>query len=423
MTRLGGRPAVGGVIRGRYALSVGDPGGPTPPGWRWTALTSVARLETGHTPSRRHPEYWDGDIPWVGIRDATAHHGRTLDDTAQHTNALGIANSSARVLPAGTVCLSRTASVGYVVVLGRPMATSQDFVGWVCDPGALDHRYLKYVLLAERDSFLAFASGTTHQTIYLPEVKAFHVCLPPLAEQRAIADTLDALDDLAANAERRTGTLERMADAVYRERFVRRRPEGSVPGTLADLATEVRRPVTPSFDTKAMRYVPLDAIEPRALVLRRFRPGDDAASSLRLFERGDVLFGAMRAYFHKVCLAPFGGVTRSTCLVLRPAPERHLYTALTLAQPATVAYAAAHSTGSTIPYVRWAGALDRMPVAIPPLAVAAAFEAEVRPLVDAAQRLVPQVWRLAEMRDLLLPRLVSGRVDVADLDRLVGSVA
>lgn len=81
-------------------------------------------------------------------------------DTEQHTNALGIENSSARLLPKHTVCLSRTASVGYVVVTGRPMATSQDFVNWICGEG-LDWRLLKYVLLAEHDSYSRFSHGTT----------------------------------------------------------------------------------------------------------------------------------------------------------------------------------------------------------------------------------------------------------------------
>src|SRR5207247_5267170 len=131
-------------------------------------------LETGHSPRRKKPEYWVGDIPWIGIKDATENYGRVIMDTYQHTNELGIANSSARLLPRNTVCLSRTASVGYVVVMGQPMATSQDFVNWVCS-NDLDWRFLKYVLVAEKDSFLRFAHGTTHQTIYFPEVKAFHI--------------------------------------------------------------------------------------------------------------------------------------------------------------------------------------------------------------------------------------------------------
>ena len=167
-TRTGGRSATTGHIPGDYALSVGLPDISPPEGWIWTALSEVARLETGHTPSRKYPEYWNGNIPWVGIRDATGNHGQVIYDTAQHTNQLGIDNSSARVLPTNTVCLSRTASVGYVVVMGQPMATSQDFVNWVCSPD-LHFHYLKYVLLAEKRSFLRFAHGTTHQTIYFPE--------------------------------------------------------------------------------------------------------------------------------------------------------------------------------------------------------------------------------------------------------------
>ena len=218
-TQTGGRAATTGHISGDYALAVGMPKSPPPPRWQWTKLSDVARLETGHTPSRKHPEYWGGDIPWIGIRDATANHGQTLSDTNQHTNELGINNSSARVLPENTVCLSRTASVGYVVVMGRPMATSQDFVNWVCSD-QLDYRFLKYVLLAEHRSFLRFASGTTHQTIYFPEVKAFHICLPPVTEQKAIAHILGTLDDKIELNRRMNETLEAMARAIFKSWFV-----------------------------------------------------------------------------------------------------------------------------------------------------------------------------------------------------------
>jgi type I restriction enzyme S subunit len=66
-----------GLSPGVLRLSVGMPDRVPPKGWKWTMLSSVAQLESGHTPSRKHAEYWDGDIPWVGIRDATENHGRT----------------------------------------------------------------------------------------------------------------------------------------------------------------------------------------------------------------------------------------------------------------------------------------------------------------------------------------------------------
>ena len=248
-TRTGGRPATTGTIAGDLALSVGMPDQPPPDGWSWTRLIDIARLETGHTPSRKHPEYWDGEVPWIGIKDATRNHGRKIYDTFQHTNELGIANSSARILPENTVCLSRTASVGYVVVMGRPMATSQDFVNWVCSD-RVDSQFLKYVLLGERSAFLRFASGTTHQTIYFPEVKAFHVCLPPLYEQRTIARILGALDEKIELNRRMSETLEAMARALFKSWFVdfdpvRAKMAGRDPGLpqhLADLFPDLLVP-------------------------------------------------------------------------------------------------------------------------------------------------------------------------------------
>lgn len=246
-TKTGGREASTGFIPGDYSLAVGMPQTPAPKGWKWSKLTDLARLESGHTPSRKYPEYWDGGVCWVGIRDATANHGQTIYDTNQHASELGIKNSSARLLPKNTVCLSRTASVGYVIVMGKEMATSQDFVNWVCSKD-LDNQFLKYILISENRSFLRFASGTTHQTIYFPEVKAFHICHPPLPEQKAIAHILGSLDDKIELNRRMNATLEGMAQALFKSWFVDFDPVidnalvagNPIPDELADRA-EVRR--------------------------------------------------------------------------------------------------------------------------------------------------------------------------------------
>ena len=192
-TVTGGRPPTMGVIPGRWALSVGNPGVVAPSGFRWVSLAGVARLESGHTPSRRVPEYWDGDICWIGIRDATANHGRMISTTNERITTRGVDNSSTRLLPIQTVCLSRTASVGYVVMMGQEMTTSQDFVNWICGPH-LNPWYLLYVLVCEQESIRRFAHGTTHQTLYYPEAKALWVCIPSRIEQDKIASVLRTID-------------------------------------------------------------------------------------------------------------------------------------------------------------------------------------------------------------------------------------
>jgi type I restriction enzyme, S subunit len=235
-TRTGGRDATTRHIFGEFALSVGMPNVTPPTGWRWVALTDIARLESGHTPSRQHSEYWGGDIPWIGIRDAKAHHGQTITKTIQTTNELGIRNSSARILPEGTVCLSRTASVGYVITMGRPMATSQDFANWICSD-KIDHRFLVYLFLAEQDSLLRFASGAIHQTIYYPELKALHVCIPSPREQRSIVASLDeaftGLATATANAEKNLKNSRELFDSYLNSVFTRK-GEGWTTATIGE---------------------------------------------------------------------------------------------------------------------------------------------------------------------------------------------
>lgn len=229
---MAGRAATTRVAAGDYALSIGINDMPAPQGWVWVPLPDVARLESGHTPSREHSEYWDGDVPWVGIPDAREHHGTMILETRQRITQAGLDNSAARRLPTGTVCLSRTASIGYVTVLGREMATSQDFVDWICSP-ALDPEFLKWLFVAEKAALLRFGTGSTHKTIYYPEVKAFRICMPQRATQARIVAKIDALNVRSHAArealEQVPPLLERFRQSVLAAAF------------RGDLTTEWRR--------------------------------------------------------------------------------------------------------------------------------------------------------------------------------------
>jgi type I restriction enzyme S subunit len=212
-----GREATTSTMSGGAALAVGAAEMLIPEGWEWLPLVSVARLESGHTPSRNHLDYWDGGVPWIGIRDARKHNYGWIDVTEQTVSKKGLENSSARLLPAGTVCLSRTASVGYVTIMKRSMATSQDFVNWVCGDRLLPE-YLMQLLRCEVPVLRRFSKGAVHQTIYFPEVKAFHISLPPLAEQKRIVAKVDELmrliDDLEAKQAKKRETQARLRTAA-----------------------------------------------------------------------------------------------------------------------------------------------------------------------------------------------------------------
>jgi type I restriction enzyme S subunit len=196
--------------------------GDIPQHWSAPFIRKVARLESGHTPSRQHPEYWvDCTIPWFSladvwqIRDGIAE---VVTETAELVSELGVANSSARLLPAGTVMLSRTASVGFSAIMGLPMATTQDFVNWVCGPLVLPE-YLLYVFRSMRTEFDRLKFGSTHSTIYMPDVAKLSMPLPPLAEQRAIVkaarERKAKIDELRALA---TAEVDRLRE--YRSSLI-----------------------------------------------------------------------------------------------------------------------------------------------------------------------------------------------------------
>ena len=179
-------------------------------------------MESGHTPSRGHAEWWNGDVPWVTLSDARARDGRAIHDTQEHTNEAGLANSAARLLPTGTVCISRTASVGYVVVMGRPMATSQDFVNWV-PTAAVAPNWLRIVFSADRESLRRFGKGSVHKTIYFPEWISVHVALPPLPEQhRIVAEVerrLSVVDELEASVAADLQRATRLRQSILTRAF------------------------------------------------------------------------------------------------------------------------------------------------------------------------------------------------------------
>ena len=406
-TVTGGRPATSGVIPGRFALSVGNPHDEPPRGWAWTALTDVARLESGHTPSRRHPEYWDGDIPWIGIRDATENHGRVLYDTERHVTQDGIDHSSARVLPANTVCLSRTASIGYVVVMGRPMATSQDFVNWVCGP-RIDARFLKYVLLAEREAFAMFASGTTHQTIYFPEVKAFHVCLPPLEEQHRIVGILGALDDKIELNRRTSETLDATARALFDTWFVSGRSPGEDGWRTSFIGDEFK--VTMGQSPPGSTYN---------------STGDGLP-----FYQGRADFGPRFPSRRVYCTAPTRTAAAGDTLLSVRAPVGDINIAVETCAIGRGVAAIRHRSGSTTYTFEFMGSmrgvldeynadgtvfgaiggkdLSAIPCLAPPDGLVRRFAEQARPLDERLENLERQRQTLTEVRDAMLPRLLRG---------------
>ena len=273
----------------------------------------------------------------------------------------------------------------------------------------------------------------------------------PLPEQRAIARILGALDDKIDLNRRMNATLEAMARALFRSWFVDFDPVraklegrdtglskevtdlfpnrlvdsevGEVPeewriGVLGDLLVRRVERCRASDETASRPYVPIDCISSGSLSLAGSKSGEFAKSSLTRFYKNDLLFGAMRPYFHKVCIAPFEGTTRTTVFVFYPRREQDFaFATMLLHHPRTINFATRHSTGSTIPYAIWDDSMEAMAIAVPPSGLLQAFNSIVRPLLAHIVQSHFESRTLTLLRDALLPRLVSGELRVPGQER------
>ena len=177
--------------------------GDVPAHWTPMPIRFAARLESGHTPSRSRPELWqDCKHPWFTLADVWQIRAAGADyvyETKELMSDLGLAKSAARLLPAGTVMLSRTASVGFSAIMGVEMATTQDFANWICGRALLPE-FLLFVLRSMAGEFQRLRMGSTHATIYMPDIQALRFALPPATEQRTIVEFIkretDVLDSM-----------------------------------------------------------------------------------------------------------------------------------------------------------------------------------------------------------------------------------
>ncbi|MFF4211769.1 restriction endonuclease subunit S [Streptomyces sp. NPDC001796] len=213
-----------------------------PTAWQEVRLGLLARMGSGHTPSRSHPEWWTGcSIPWITtgeVKQVRDDRVEDLYETREKISELGLANSAAELHPRGTVFLCRTASAGYSGVMGLDMATSQDFVTWTCGPRLLPH-FLLWCLRAMRPDLLGrLAMGSTHKTIYVPDLQMLRIPLPPTDEQEKIVHTI----------RRQNARIDTLTDRVRRQQeLLRERRQALITAAVTgqfDVTTASGRNVT-----------------------------------------------------------------------------------------------------------------------------------------------------------------------------------
>ena len=375
--------------------------------WHECELGDVVTLKRGYDLPKRSRE--PGPIPIVSSSGVTGEH------------------SEAKVEAPGVVT-GRYGTLGkvfYVPTRFWPLNTTL----YVRDFKGNDERFVAFFLEGlglERYDGAAAVPGLDRNVLHRVEVRC-----PDLPTQRKIAAVLAAYDELIENNLRRIEILEEMAQAIYREWFVNFRypghehdtvtdsPLGPIPeaweaSAYGDIAEHIKLGVDPDGLPADTPHVGLEHIPREAFTLREWGALDGVTSRKWSFEPGDILFGRLRPYFHKVARAPVSGVCSTDAIVIR-AISRPVFGLMTAFSKEFVNHAVATSGGTDRPRAKWDD-LAEFKVALPPVDLDQKFTQAVGPMIKLAEILISANQNLRATRDLLLPSLISGELDVSDLD-------
>lgn len=297
-------------------------------------------------------------------------------------------------------------------------------------PGTAEDRFIQSALEAAHIG--TWVTGAAQPKLSQANLKKIPLLVPDIEEQRTIGAVLDAMDDLIENNRRRVAVLEEMARAIYREWFVKFRypghedvpfvdsalgpiPEGWSTGIIDDIVTVSKASVDPATLDPETPAIGLEHIPRQQITLDDWGKAGSQGSRKAVFEKGDVLFGKIRPYFHKVSVAPVDGICSTDAIVIRPHAAHWGQAVFTASSAEFVTHATQTSNGTKMPRADWK-VLGKWSLAVPPTRLAELFSDIARHHLALAETLMFENRRLATMRDLLLPKLVTGQIDVSALD-------
>lgn len=299
------------------------------------------------------------------------------------------------------------------------------------DKDAMDVVFAYYMLL--HGNLNRYAGGAAQPLLTQTNLRGVLFTVPPLDTQLRIASILGAYDDLIQVNRRRVALLEEMARGLFEEWFVRFRfpghetagvvatangplPEGWRWGAFGDLVSEVRETVSPSEIPPETPYVGLEHLPRRSTTLGAHGQADEVSSLKARFRRGDILFGKIRPYFHKVAWAALDGVSSTDAIVWRPTAAFAAQALMVASSDAFVAHSVQTSNGTKMPRAN-PRVLNSYRCALATADTSARFERAVLPMVELAASLQSACRSLAASRDVLLPRLISGQLSVEAAER------
>lgn len=372
--------------------------------WIECTLDKLGEIVGGATPSTKCEDYYGGSIPWITPKDLSSFKGRYITSGERNITEKGLASCSAQMMPKDAVLFTSRAPIGYVAIASQSVCTNQGFKSIVVNEKA-DPLFVYYLLKYNKDAIEAMGSGTTFKEVSGKTMRAVKVRIPlDVSYQKRIAAVLDSLDTKIENNERINDNLEQQVSAIYQawfEEFLL--SGGSCPsrwkhGILADIAniTSGKRPSVKFFEMTENAVIPIVG----AASIMGYT--SESNHTDKILVTGRVGTHGVIQRFSSPCW------TSDNTLVITSDLYEYTYQLLKRIDYHSM------NRGSTQPLITQSD-MNKVPILIPDSETLNNFELLAGKLMEQYQSNLLESRKLAELRDTLLPKLISGEIDVSNL--------
>ncbi len=382
--------------------------------WIECKISDIGTVVGGSTPSTKRTEnYENGTVAWITPKDLSTFSGRYIQRGERNITEIGLKSCSTQLLPKNTVLFSSRAPIGYVAIAANEVCTNQGFKSVVPNENT-DPLFLYYLLKYNKDKIEGMGSGTTFKEVSGNTMKNIVVSVPKDKKvQETISAILGSIDDKIEENEKINNNLEQQAQAIYQHMLIDNPNSDWIEGSLSDIA-DITMGQSPSGSSYNEDGIGTIFFQGRAEFGFRF-------PTIRLYTTEPKRMARINDTLMSV-RAPVGdlNVAHTDCCIGRGLAAIHsknkhqsfvLYTMFSLKKQLDIF----NGEGTVFGSIN-RNSLNDMPILIPSDKAIEEFDRMVAPMDAAIRNNYNEICCLQAVRDTLLPRLMSGELDVSDID-------
>ena len=382
---------------------------------------------SGGTPKSTHTEYYGGNIPWLNTKEVNFNR---IYKTEKNITESGLENSSAKwIEPNAVIVAMYGATAGKTAIAKIPLTTNQACCNLMIDEEKADYRFVYYALCNDYIRLASLANGGAQQNLNAQQIKDFDIPYPEVETQQKIANILSSLDDKIEVNRRINEQLEELAQALFKSWFVDFEPfkdgefveselgmipEGWKVGSIYEYVNVIYgAPYKSSLFNDEGNGLPLIRIRDLKTNKPQFYT-PEILPNTEIISRGDVVAGMDAEFTPYIWLGEKGVLNQRCCKFVGKSDKISNYYTIFLLKP-ELEFVQSYKTGTTVSHLGKSDN-DKFKEIIPPLDVIDDFSKKVDTLLNRKIDLAKEITHLTNLRDTLLPKLMSGDIDVNDVE-------